>query len=82
MDSRVADHAALMDVLAASLELRLDQGNDGRAGLQQVKDRWQHQAQRDEGDVDDRDVGRSGKWVSERALVRSIDTTRGSVRSL
>ena len=61
-DASVADHAALADLVAADLELRLDERDDrlARRRAQQLGDARQDERQRDERDVDDREVARLG----------------------
>src|SRR5829696_1950422 len=51
-------HHALADVLAAGLELRLDQRDKVSALLKEIDNRRQHQLQRDEAHVDDGEVDR------------------------
>ena len=61
-DRLVADDAALADLVAADLELRLDQRDDrlARRRPQQLGDPRQHERQRDERHVDHREVARLG----------------------
>src|ERR1700682_6519885 len=55
---RVAYHAPLPHRAFADFELGLDQGHDLARWTEQLSDLRQHQPQRDEGDVDDGQVGR------------------------
>ena len=84
MDRRVADDAVVGPALAG-LELRLDEGDDvPRGAAERRRDGPRTIAERDERDVDRRRgrSARAGSWRSaSRALVRSIETTRGSRRS-
>ena len=54
-------HDALLHVAAAGLELRLDQRDELRRAAQQAIERGQHQLERDEADIDRREVRRLGK---------------------
>ena len=58
---RVADDAALADLLASGLELRLDQRADAAAVAKQIEGRWQDQPQGNEGNVGDGEVECAGK---------------------
>ena len=52
-------HASLSDLALACLELRLDEGNDVGIRLEAGDERRQDQLQRDEGDIDYRQVMRT-----------------------
>src|SRR2546427_35163 len=58
---RVAHHAALPHPPAPHLELRLHEREDGGARPDHARDRGEHASERDEGDVDDRQIGDLGE---------------------
>ena len=68
VDGRVADDA-LAHLVAAGLELRLDQRDDVGAGPKHRRDDGKDVAQRDERDVDRHDVDRAGQ-IGERQVPR------------
>ena len=70
MDRRIAHDPALR-LRPAGLELRLDEGDDRAATVAQHRaDRAEHEAQRDERDVDDGDVDRLGQRRRRQASGR------------
>ena len=83
MDLRIADDAAPRHLLAAGLELRLDEHERLPARLRERRARRQRDPDADERDVaDDEIAARTAAPSSSRAFVRSSTVTRGSLRSL
>src|SRR5439155_21374389 len=70
----VAYHSPLPDPPPADLELRLDEGDDGRRRGGQIPNPQQHEAERDEGDVDDGEPDGLGDGRGrQRAHVLALD---------
>ena len=71
MDRGIAHHAAPGHGLSACLELRLDEGHHATPLGEEPPDGWQHQGQRDEGQVERGELDQLGKTL-QRPEIRAV----------